>query len=228
MNSNIDLIEIFLDEKLEREYAVFIMLKHKFANSIIYNYSDHKLSGKIKYSRTFVKKHVGFFLRNGWAIKDGNHLYLISTRELLEKYGISGKARVKIAKDESVSKIVDSLRYEVYRNKQRQFNYTKEQVHNRINPSGPGATKRYKKALKHGVDCSREVEGDLMISLEKLSSLINRSPATAHRLIKQKGATKTSKRTFICRVSRNVDIPKGSFIYKAGLFKVECNRYVFD
>lgn len=228
MRSNIILIQHFIDSDVIRKYAVFLKLKHSYSNSQIYNYTAYSLSKKSGLSITTINKYVNFFIENGWVKIIGSNIIFIGNEKLKEKYGIKLNDRLKIQAHhkQSVQNILCTLRYEVYKLKQRQFNYVQENVKNQLNPRGKNALNKYKKAIKSRTSYNGEISQHLKIGLGKLSLMINKSASTASRLIRKKKATVIKGRKSFIK-SPNISLPSDYYWKKGYAVKVECNSYIF-
>ncbi len=153
---------------------------------------------------------------------------------MLSLHGINYGSFI-IVKGESVKELLANLRYEVYRNKQKNFTFLKEITKELINPCGENAAKVHRKAVrffrKRGDAPTQLATEDLKISLSKLGKLIGRSASTAHALIKQKvtEGLATVMKGEINRVKGiNVPLPEGMFYCKGYIFTPSCNKYVFS
>lgn len=209
-----------------RNYAVFLKLKHLHVNSRVYDYSPYKLSKQSGLSRNSIRKYMEFFLDNGWVKNEGNDIIFISTDKLKKLYDIKLRHDLKIKKELSITALVNTLRYEILKHKQKQFNYIKSTVNNLINPTGRNALTKHKRAKKMLPDYKGEVLQNLKISVRKLSFLINKSSSTVSRLIKSKGATVIRGKTTLSKF-KNVNLPNGFYWNSGFVVKVECNSYCF-
>jgi hypothetical protein len=226
MKTNIKLIELMVSNGLDRHYAVFLKLKHIHINSRVYNYSPYKFSQQSGLSRNSIKKHVDFFITEGWARIEGKDLVLISTEKLKAKYSIKLKHNIKVNKG-SVTEIVNNLRYQLFILKQNQFKRLKRLKEYRDNPKGKGAVKMYRNATKQLQSYKGEFSENLKISTNKLGLIINKSGSTAHRLIKESKAKVIKGKKTVIKCTRKVDLPSGMFNFKSYVVKIECNQYIF-
>ena len=226
MKTNFKLIEAFIDNDIARYYAVFLKFKTLHTNSRIYNTSTYNISKQSGLSRTAVNKYMKFFLDNGWAVQSYTSVTFISLEKLKELYGITLKHNIKIECGNKVSDIVSTLRYEIFKHKQAQFNYIKSASNDKFNPRGKNALAKYKRALKILPTCKSEVLGNLKISVKKLGLLIGKSASTASNLIKEKGAVVIRTKSTIMKC-KNIHLPHGCFWNNGFIIKVECNSYIF-
>lgn len=135
----------------------------------------------------------------------------------------------------SVTEIVDNLRYEILKNKNRNLLFLKEITKDLIYPEGKDALERHKKAKRffktRKKTPTRLIETkDLTISLQKIGNLIGTSPATAHALIKSKvvqGVAKVIKTPFKKSKGVNCLLPGNMFYSKGYVYTPVCNKYVF-
>jgi hypothetical protein len=226
MKTNIKLIQTFVDTDLIRYYAVFMKLKSLHSNSRIYNTSAYNIAKQSGLSRTAVVKYMSFFKENGWTKETFTGVVFIGHKKLKSLYSIKLRHDISIKKEDSVSAIVSSLRYEIFKHKQTQFNYIKSASSNLINPSGKNAIAKYKKARKVLPNCKSEVLGNLKISVKKLGLLIGKSASTASNLIKEKGA-QVFRNKIVLDKSKNIKVPYGFYWCGGKIIKVECNSYIF-
>lgn len=226
MKTNIKLIQTFVDTDIIRYYAVFLKLKSLHVNSRIYNTSAYNIAKQSGLSRNSVNKYMKFFLDNGWAERSFTGISLISLDKLKELYGVTLKHNIKLENQQKVSDIVSSLRYEIFKHKQSQFNYIKSASGDLINPRGKNALSKYKRAKKILPFCKSEVLGNLKISVIALGMLIGKSPSTASNLIKEKGATVIRNKVTLTKFKKT-NVPYGCYWSKGFITKVECNSYIF-
>lgn len=227
MKTNIKLIQIFIDSDLIRKYAVFLKLKHLHKNSKVYNYTSYKLSKQSGISRGTIIKYIEFFKDNKWIRVEKNDIVFISTDKLKALYDIKLKFDIKIEKSNTITSLVNSLRYEALKHKQSQFKFINQIRKDQTIPQGVNALKRHKKAIKVELKTFGEFSNYLKISVKKLSLLINKSNSTVSRLIKLKGATVIRGKKTIMRLKRNIHLPHNMYWNKGFVIKVECNSYIF-
>lgn len=82
MNLNERAIYKLNEKGLLKELAVFIKFKSVHINSCIFNYNLKYLASETGLSLSTVRKHVKFFLKNGWARMDGNNLILEKIKKI--------------------------------------------------------------------------------------------------------------------------------------------------
>lgn len=235
MNTSVNLIKLFIDSNILRQYAVYLQLKHLHSNGCLYKYNVNKLSQKSGLSRNSIKKYVDFFLVNDWCKMHGKNLVFISLTNLRLKYGVRLKHSIKI-EGGPVKTILTNLRYELLKQKNRQFNYLKGVSNDLNNPSGKNALRDHKKAIKLSHKYNLPVKGAsaLKISLKSIGNILNLSSASCFNLIKlkqQQGKAKIIKDIFI-KSPREFYGSACKFIEK-GYFKGHfyyipvCNKYEF-
>lgn len=239
MKANIKLIQLFTDNDLTRQYAVFLQLKQLHAHSTFYNYSPNSLQCKAGISRNTIKKYIDFYIRNGWAYMHGKNLTLIAHNKLKRLYNITLKNDIKINAG-AVNQIIASFRQEILKHKYDQFIHLRNKSSDLLNPSNLAIYKRAvkwfrKTNCKPFVDVNQEY---YKVSNNKLSQYINKSSATLSRLIKSLEADKKVKvirqslQSFVLS-PKDQDgqickhLPGGSFFYKNKLIVVQCNKYAF-
>jgi len=143
-------------------------------------------------------------------------------------YDVKLNSDIKIKKSNTITSLVNSLRYEALKHKQSQFQYINQIRKDRYNPQGKGALKRHKKALKVNLPPTfGEISNYLKITVKKLSLLINKSSSTVSRLIKIKNAKVIRGKQTIIRIKRNIHLPHNMYWNKGFVVKVECNSYIF-
>lgn len=225
VKANIKLTRLFVDSGIERYYAVFLKLKSVHTNGRYYNYSPYKMAQQSGLSRNAIQKYMKFFIENKWVRVTGNDIVFISSWKLKKLYDIKLKADYPV-NNGSISEIVKSLRYEILKAKERQFKYANQLRKDQCNPTGKGALKRHKKAVKSKLYFFGEFSEHLKISQKKLANLINKSRTTVGRLIKDMGATVIpgKKSYYKCN---NVDLPYGFYYNNGYVVKIECNSYIF-
>ncbi len=222
MVANIRLIKLFNDSDILKKYAVWLKLKSIHNNSRVYNYSDYKFSMQSGFSRTLISKHIKWFTDNGWVREENDDIVFIASSKLALKYDVKLWSKIKIDKNSTITEIVKSLRYELLKEKQRQFNFNKSISQNQRNPSSVKLYKRAIKFKKLGV-----IEGNYKVGLKCLSKSLNVSRSTVSRLIKDKCRTVIRKRSCIGWSIRVPFRESGYYDYKGKLFKRECNEYNF-
>lgn len=180
-------------------------------------------------SITSINKYVKFFKENGWVKQIGNNIIFISSSKLKDIYGIKLKNETKLQAHSklSVQKLLGKLRYQVYKLKQKQFEYIQNIAKNQKDPRGKNALANYKKAKKVFLKSKNgEISQHLKIGLTKLSLLINKSTSTASRLIKEnKAKVIKGRRTYI--KGPNIGLPDNYYWRNGFAVKVECNSYIF-
>jgi len=162
------------------------------------------------------------------------NLTFIGTKHFRDIYNIRLFTLIKV-EGNTISEIVSNLRYEVFKNKSRQFLFLKQKHQELINPSGEDALAKHKQALRFfkkrdkGIPSMVET-GGLNISLIKLGQMIKCSPATAHSLIKKKakeGLAEIIKTPFFRVKGINCTLPGKMFFSKGNVYVPVCNKYVF-
>lgn len=239
MQTNIQLIQVLTDNELLRKYAVFLRFKHTYSNSCIYNYSIKGLSCKLGLSRTSIRNNIQFFIDNGWAEMHGNNLMFISHKRLLQLYKIKLTKSIKLKKTTCVTKIVNNLRFELLKNKQRQFEFLKKVSRDLIDPKGKGATDRlikakrfFRKSNSKPIPLSENVKDlKLKISGESLGKIIGKSKSTISNLLRlkeQEGKVEITRKKHVLHksLSWGPDM-KGYYLCKGYWIKVSCNQYKF-
>lgn len=214
-----------VDSDLERYYAVYVKLKSIHSNGRFYNSSLYSLSKQSKLSRNSIRKYADFFTKEGWIIKEHNTISFISSDKFNELYGIKLRNTIKLSKNKSVTEITNTLRYELLKEKQNQFNYLKEVEKDKRIPTN---LKSYKRALRLSKDYKCEnISTNLKISVKKIGIIINKSSSTATRLIKTMKSKIIQGERKIFRYSANVELPNGFFFYKGCIMQKQCNQYIF-
>jgi len=237
MKTSIKLIQIFSDSNILRHYAVYLKLKAIHSNSVIYNYNISILSQKSGLSRNSIRKYIKFYLDNNWCTLNNNHLSFISLDKLRLKYGIALQQLIKIPSNGNITTLLNNLRYELLKLKNRQFNFLKNKATDKIDPKGKGACQRYKSAKKFfdnnnydPTDITREMF--LKISLKKLGCIINLSATSTHNIIKQKvlesKAVILRHSTECIKITTKAELKPNQYNYKGYIFTPQCNKYIFN
>lgn len=235
MKTNIKLIQYLNDNNLLRAYAVWLNLKHVHINSKYYDCSLLKLSKHSGISRNGLRKYVDHFKQLNWIREEGKNLVFISHTKLKALCGVKLTWDIRVSAGK-VNELINNLRFEILKNKQRQFNFIKEKLVNRSNPTGKNALQKYKAAvkacLKFGVNTAGEVPKNLKISLIKLSSILNISPAGVSRLISKfvlagKCQRISNKKTIGYHNTWLSHLPENHYQYRGFIVSVECNQYIF-
>ncbi len=225
MKTNIRLIQLFTNNDILRQYAVWLKLKRVHSNGRVYDYTTYKFSKQSGMSRNSIKKYIQFFIDNGWAKIEGKDLQFVSHDKLKKVYGIKLKHNIKI-KNQNITKIVNSLRYELLKLKQSQFKYLKQIRKDQFNPLRKGALARHKKADKFP-RLTGEFSKYLKVSLKKLALLINKSASTVSLLIKTKKAKVMPGKRFLVKFKRNIHLPHNMYWSKGNVVRCESNSYIF-
>ncbi len=235
MRTNINLIQLFSDSNILREYAVYLKLKHLFKNGCIYNYNISLFAQKSNLSRNSIRRYIKFFIENKWCRMHKNNLTFISLPLLRSRYKVKNHSTLKISPAGNTQRILTNLRYQLIKVKDTQFKFLKGSYKDLHNPTGNNKLAKYKKALKlksKGIITDKLIGATyLKISLKKLGTIINLSPSTAHNIIKAKvkeRKAKIHKEPFYRITGTLHNLSNGMFNCKGSVYLPKCNKYEFN
>lgn len=183
MNINQLLIKDLISAGNIKMLATFLKFKGFYSSSCIHNYKSISFVNKAKMSRNTIKKHIKFFIDNGWARIEGNNLVLNKFNSFDEN---KLKLIVSINKNKSIKEIELLLYRECLRLKQTQFRFNKQISSDLKNPTG---LKQFKKAKsycrKKGINTEKlPSAGDLYkVSIKKIACMFKCSVGKASQII---------------------------------------------
>ena len=160
-----------------------------------------------------------FFLDHGWCKKEGNSLIFISKEKLRLKYDVKVFCNIQVQIEKTIGHILNDLRYELLKERQRRFDYTKQLS---IDQSNPDSVKSYKRALKH--EPIGEMNERYAVSLYTLADQLGLSISSVSRLIKPRCKEKWNR--VLC-LGVGVMYCDGFYNYSGKVFRVIMNEYSF-
>lgn len=243
MKVNSCLIQDAVEAGYIKELAIFIQMKQTFVNSCIYNYTQQSLSEKTGFSRTFIRKHVAFFIKHKWVLFHGENLIL---KKLSEIDSVNKqKSIIDINKSKSYKEILEQLQYAYLKRKAEQAKWysslcrdlnkvTEEQrlrIEKKLSRKFPHLRIKQKKSYgESGNDRFR-------ISIAKIAKWFGCSVGKAHGIIKtlcMTGYLDYTVRYITVKVKSTYEAKQRlimdgkSFFTKRGyVCRVACNEYVF-
>jgi predicted transcriptional regulator len=221
MKTNIQLIRYCVDNGIERYLAVWHKLKSRHVNGRFYTHSINSIAKQTGLSRTAINKYLNFFLEQGWCKRENNTIRFISLDKMRKLNDINLTVNIEL-KGKTITEITNNIRYELLKEKQRQFNYCKELESHKINARNLAAYKKAMKILK-----GEKLPTHLTITLQKLTTIVNKSQSTIHRLIKTMGATIFEGVRVCLTYCANIELPKGFYFHKGKIYKKYANSYIF-
>ena len=220
MTGNIELVKIFKDNGILKEYACFMKLKGLHANGRIYNYSAFKLANQSGLSRTLINTYIPFFLKHGWCRMEGDSLVFISKEKLRLKYEVKVFCGIAVDTSRSINEIKDDLLFELAKEGGCRWEHQKQLS---LDQSKPKDLKAYKRGKK-----SKEIIGEMgdryAVSLYTLSERLGVSISSVSRLLKTRVKEKFNR---VSCLGVGVMYCDGYYNYSGKVFKVIMNEYIF-
>jgi len=222
-----------------KHLAMFIYLKNRYDNGCIYKYTQVKLAAKFGISRSAVRKHVKWFLDNGWChIHEGNLIF-----NPFKKFDTSRAKfmRVYQVDNKKVKEIVFDLRLLIFQRIQENFNELKKVRHEHIlceNHHSYKKAKAFLKRIDKNVLELPTASCQLQISIRKMSKMFGCSVGSAHNIIvsykkSQDVLCISPGREIVIRATNHNVIKSalnsvpGSYYYNGMVYANRCNQYIF-
>jgi hypothetical protein len=221
-----------------RELAVFLKLKSLNKKSIIYNYTQQKLSNLSGMSRSAIRKYIKFFLSNGWCdLHHGNLVF----RKLFKFDPNKQKLITPINIQGSVKDILSSLYLMILQKKQLQFEKFKS-LKDALYLTHDSFRAKKARWLVEKLNLDEKAlpspEDNMKLSIIGMAKLFGKcSKSKAHSVIKHLKQSKAvkcivGKRTVIKTANKHhaaayIATHKNCYSYKGLVWKVECNSYIF-
>lgn len=243
MKINSCLIQKSIEYGELKELSTFLYFKHIFTNSCIYDYSQQSLSIKTGLSRTFIKKHISFFLDNGWAFFHGKNLMLAKVSKIDDN---KKKLIIDINTDRGYKYILEQLQCAYLKHKANQAKWYSNLCHD-LNKMTSSQRNKKIKTLSKKLDRFRYNEkkqffgesgnSKFRLSFKKIAEWFNCSVGKAHSIIKglcQTGFIDYSvfyesiKVKVKYEINERLEADKKAFYTKSGyVCRVLCSEYVF-
>jgi len=221
-----------------REFAVFLKLKSLNKKSIIYNYTQQKLSNISGMSRSAIRKYVRFFLNNDWCeLHCGNLVF-----KKLQRFDPNKQKLIKpINIKGSIKEILSDLYLMILQKKQLQFEKfksLKDDLYLSQNSFRAKKARWLVEKLSLDEKALPSPEDNMKLSIIGMAKLFGKcSKSKAHSVIKklkQSGVVKciAGDRTIVKTLNKAhsdayLAANKNCYFYKGFLWKVSCNTYIF-
>lgn len=229
MKANYLLINHFIDCGTLRYYAAWLYFKKVFVNGCFYKNTN--IASRVGISRNTANKYIKFFLDNGWASYHKGNFKLSSKPTLKKLYNISLINDHSLKKYNSITEVLNSLRYIVLQVKFNQFQYIQKNYRDLVNPKN---LKAYKAAKRKNIsfNCLQDESKQIALSYVKIAQLLKVSKAKAVQIIQQfKNSIKKIKgrlkyQTGFYYLSSD-GLAHNQFLINGKLFTVTPNKYEF-
>lgn len=232
-------------DKHLKELAVLIKLKSIYVSGCVHNYSPFKLAKSSSLSRNTIKKHVEFFLKNGYARMEGLDLVFTNLLKVDKKYKYG---TIKIDTSLPIKKMQVLFHREIILDQVRKFKYLQSIKEDSTQPTGPDALKKLKKALKalkslgKGSEKLPNASAKYSVSIKRLSKHFNCSVGKTQGIINSLCEDNLMKRITDYRIvethpfrkgfnkhylAHRLESVKGSWYSGNTIFQRKTNIYVF-
>jgi hypothetical protein len=235
---NIKEIERIAAEGKLKSLGVFIIMKHRYRNGVIYNYTIKGLASEFGHSRVFIKKMIDFYIDSGWCVVNGRNL-IFTRHGKLDKPNKFLKYKIDVFYGITLKEVLYDLRLAILKRKQANLDYLKsiERCANR-----PTNLKSHKWALKSikRMGLKRESlppeSANLKVSMSGFAKMFGCSRASAHGIVKsfKKAQDVFCYQGFAIQFMRtsNPAIVKsilgaisGTYYRDGVVYKTQCNQY---
>lgn len=241
---NYNLIRFFADNKRIRTLAILLLIKKKFANGTVYNYTLKRLSDRAGISRNGLRQHIAFLEENGFIRHHCGNITFKSFACLKDMYGLYNclNDRIEINKDSTLKEIVLNLRLLLFSEKWNQCMYVRfirndSRYNKGHKPDHKERRKRQDILARYGNESSGElINARVPISAYKLGTTFGCSKGHASKIMKAICATgkvlccKPIVRVAEFMPSRTFDLQDesakvGLYWYKGTVYKRVSNKY---
>jgi hypothetical protein len=184
INSNLALLRQLISHGLLNHYCYYLKLKHKYSNSLYYNFNINKIARVGGISHSCVKRKVNTLMQRGWCFTEHGHLKFRSISEICAIEKLTVKLFISISID--LTKPLKETKLALQRiilddniRKQEFIISIKQDLHNPTELKAHKAAKRKASKLS---SIPGEIAQPPMISVHGLANLFHCSPTTAQRI----------------------------------------------
>lgn len=235
---NMTNVQSMADNGLLKHYAVFLKLKSLNRKSIIFDYTQKKLSKVSGMSISAVRKYVKFFLENNWCRLHCGHLVF----NKLHSIDSNKQKLIKVLRtDRTIKEILTDLYLLILQKKQLQFDKFKKLKRDLSLSQNVYKSKKANALLdKLGLDANNlpNANDNIKLSINGMSKLFGGcskgKAAGIIKALKLSGSVTciAGKRTGFLMPNKQcaqayLDSHKNCYYHNNTVWQVECNSYIF-
>lgn len=186
IKTNISLLRQLISSGLLNQYCYYLKLKHRFSNSLYYNFNINKVARVQGISHCCTKKKVNELMKRDWCYVEHGHLKFRTIKEIctIEKLNVKLLTSVTLDINKPLREIKLALQRIILDDNIRKQEFIIGIKRDLYNPTKLKAHKAAKRKADKLSSIPGEIAQPPMISVHGLATLFHCSPTTAQRIKK--------------------------------------------